>query len=400
MPDAVEIDSTSVSLTRRGLAERCSAVAFFSAVTAAPALTLFSLNEWPMALAWAWVAAGPLAWAAGLALYGARGRSGRVAVDGERVRVEAGARAATFSCADVVEARVEPSVHGCAVELWRRGGVVLRFEAGSIERAHAWLDGAGFALHRRVSRVVLGAAWHRWAYAVGYAFVGMVVAPIVTIPALWALPRSVLLARATLVAVWAAFTVAATARSAPARVEVGTDGVLVRKGFSKRFIPYPALHAATAPDGDTLDLHLVAEPIMRLKTTSPGDRAAVKVAAAITYAIDRWRKARSVDDLGLLDRKGRAVEAWREAVGATLAPQGAFRGVALDREAVLRVLEDPSAPHERRVGAALALAGTDGAAATRVRVVIDGCANEALRDALEAAVEGRLDDATLARTTA
>ena len=395
-------DSTEVSIARRAMAERLRALAYLSATTCFPLLTLFELREWPLEVAWAWIAAGPLAWGASLVTARARRGRGRVRVDGDVVLSEAAGASASFPRGDVVEARVEPSLGGYAVELWRRGGVVLRFEAGSVEGAHAWLDAAGFALHLRVSRVVLGASWHRWGFAVGYGLVGIPLVPFVVgtffglVGAFTGLDLPGWLVWLTVLPGWALFTAATTARSAPARVDVGTDGVLVRRLLSKRFIPYEHLHSVTVR-GDTLALYLGAREVVALTTTSPGDGASAKAAEAVTYALDRWRRARRADDLGLLDRRGRAIDAWRDAVRAMLAPQGAFRGLALDRDVLLRVLEDPTASHERRVGAALALAEADGEARTRVRVAIEGSAHEGLRDALDAAVEGRLDEAAVAK---
>ena len=69
-------------------------------------------------------------------------------------------------------------------------------------------------------------------------------------------------------------------------------------------------------------------------------------------------------------------------------------------EDLLRVAEDPTVSPEQRLGAVMALAPRDNPAAlARVRVAIDACANEALRDALEAAAAGTLDAATTGRVT-
>jgi hypothetical protein len=399
MESRADVDTENLTLSRRGLVERLRALAFISVMTALPVATLFEMEEWHALVPGVWGAIGPLAWLAAWWVGRAPPRRGRVSLDGAIVRAEADQWAVSFARDEVMEARVEPLLQGCAIELWRRGGTVLRFTVGSLAEAHGWLDAADLALHRRVSRITLGASWHGWAFGVGYALVGMVVAPILAIPL--ALLIDVLDGpadkAAAVVLVWVAFTLFTTARAMPARVDVGTDGVLVRRGFSKRFIPYAALYDVRSILGDALSLHLRDGESLLLRTTRPGDGSAVTAAQALNYALERWHRARGADDFGLLERRGRAIGAWREAVGAMLAPQGAFRGVALDREGVLRVLEEPSAPAARRVGAALALADAAPEVRERVRVVIDGCADEGLRRALEGALDGSLDEATLAR---
>lgn len=123
-------DSTEVSIARRAMAERLRALAYLQRDNMLPLLTLFELREWPLEVAWAWIAAGPLAWGASLVASRARRGRGRVRVDGDVVLSEAAGASASFPRGDVVEARVEPSLEGYAVELWRRGGVVLRLGGG------------------------------------------------------------------------------------------------------------------------------------------------------------------------------------------------------------------------------------------------------------------------------
>jgi hypothetical protein len=69
----------------------------------------------------------------------------------------------------------------------------------------------------------------------------------------------------------------------------------------------------------------------------------------------------------------------------------AYRGVHLARPTLEQVLEDPAAPAERRIGAALALRALDATYATRVRVAAESCANELLRIALEKVADDDVD---------
>lgn len=71
--------------------------------------------------------------------------------------------------------------------------------------------------------------------------------------------------------------------------------------------------------------------------------------------------------------------------GATAGP----RDAPVDAERLWRVVEDPAAPEEARVGAAVALGdGLDAEGRARLRVVAGGTAGPRVRVALEAVAEG------------
>ena len=100
----------------------------------------------------------------------------------------------------------------------------------------------------------------------------------------------------------------------------------------------------------------------------------------------------------LLDRRGRTLDDWREAVRRLVDRIDGYRGVRLDPILAARVLDDPSAPIERRVAAVWALTDHDGArASTRVRVAVDAVACEPVREALARAADDYLDEDTLER---
>jgi hypothetical protein len=113
------------------------------------------------------------------------------------------------------------------------------------------------------------------------------------------------------------------------------------------------------------------------------------------------RREASVEALGAsqLARGDRSLVEWRAALRALVTrPSGGYRHSALDPDHLASVLWSRDLAPERRLGAALALAATDDPAARRrVRVFIDTCADEALREAIERAAEGELDDAELDR---
>jgi hypothetical protein len=123
--------------------------------------------------------------------------------------------------------------------------------------------------------------------------------------------------------------------------------------------------------------------------------------AVLSALAIKARREITVEALGAsyLDRGERSFTEWRASLRALITrPSGGYRQSALDPDHLASVLWSRDLAPERRLGAALALAATDDPAARqRVRVVIDTCADEALRSAVERAAEGELDDAELGR---
>ncbi len=93
-----------------------------------------------------------------------------------------------------------------------------------------------------------------------------------------------------------------------------------------------------------------------------------------------------------LDRGGRPIAAWREAVRALLTRAHDYRTDGVTRDDLLRLLEDPRTPVERRVAAAMALAAEDDPVTT-VRVHAAATSPDArVRIALERGLDGTLAD--------
>ncbi len=113
---------------------------------------------------------------------------------------------------------------------------------------------------------------------------------------------------------------------------------------------------------------------------------------AIGARLETWR-LQSMCERGSLERGGRDIATWRDAVAAEVGGAGVFRDAAFGREALVELVESPVASPTQRLGAALALADAGDDVRTRVRVAADACANAALQQALGAVLERRLDEA-------
>lgn len=167
------------------------------------------------------------------------------------------------------------------------------------------------------------------------------------------------------------------------KIRIGADGVRV----GRRFMPYGELRAATHVENGVL----FETERDAIKVRCLGIQAAT-VIHRVDQALERFRSGAELADLRLLDRAQRSVADWRAALTQVL-DRGSYRTRALDKSDLLRVIENPSAPAERRAGAILALSPHgDESDRKRVRIAYEACAEQHTRAAMEAALEEELED--------
>jgi hypothetical protein len=202
-------------------------------------------------------------------------------------------------------------------------------------------------------------------------------------------------------------------------VTVGTDGVLLRWLWQRRFIALddvvdaevgdaelvlnntPRVVRLLRADGsvkDELMIDLWQEGPFQEPIRSGVEARAQAIAERIREAIAARREAIATAEVGSLARARRPIDAWLAHLRGLLARTETFRGEAPPtREALLQLVEDSTARPELRAAAAVAVAsagGEDEAARGRLRVAADASAAPRLRIALRAAAER--DDAELA----
>ncbi len=196
------------------------------------------------------------------------------------------------------------------------------------------------------------------------------------------------------------------------RVTVGGDGVALQRNGCERFIPWSLVTDVDwdefgvllrLNDGEEVQLPLLSHAMVRDVRDGSVARA-VRLRDSLydrlRAELEAWRFHGSSDDgvEALLDRRGRSLEAWRDAVRPLLAAASGYRAARLDPGVAARVIEDPTAPLERRVAAVWALRDHDRTrACTRVRVALDAAACEPVREALDLAARDDLDEIALDR---
>lgn len=175
----------------------------------------------------------------------------------------------------------------------------------------------------------------------------------------------------------------------PAELEVSPRGLSLRTGIRTRRARHARALDIVRPALDRVEVRLEGGRILRvpMRWLAPEEREMLE---------DRLReeaaRAASVGARdGLLDRKGRAFSAWGAAVRAIASHEPGYRGPSLSREELLAIASDPLKPAERRIGAALAL----GAAGVPAEEVDLSAPERRVRVALEAALEGELEEAEL-----
>ena len=171
--------------------------------------------------------------------------------------------------------------------------------------------------------------------------------------------------------------------SRPPKVEVGAEGLMVTTRLGSRHVPFAELSGVTLDERRlTLALHGGEE----LTVVAP--RGNVDQMLALKHRIDMGLAAHADAPaaparLALLDRRGRTLADWREALDQVVNDDTGYRRQPLSRDDVVAIVESPNASVERRIGAAVALQQLDGEeAGPRIRIAAEACAEGRTREAL------------------
>jgi hypothetical protein len=168
----------------------------------------------------------------------------------------------------------------------------------------------------------------------------------------------------------------------PQRVEIAADGVILTWFGRRRFVPFSKAKEIVA--GRT-GVALVLGSGKRIVVTRDSSRDAI--AERLRQALDAHRRGKSNEVVAsFVARDERDVAEWVRQL-RTLRSEG-YRTNSIDKEALLRVVEDPAAAPDARAGAVVVLRPTlDEHVRQRIRVASDATAAPALRIALDALAE-------------
>lgn len=281
------------------------------------------------------------------------------------------------------------------VELHLHGGETLRLVFEKQAFAVALLDALELGPAKRRAAIALGeqsnVAWRRL-FGVGGTLVGgLMLGSILLAVFSYSFPEigEVLARSGLLIMLGATLLVLRALRYT--EVTIGSDGLVIMRPFATKFVDFSRI-AQVNPAGTTLVIHYRNGKVEEIRGASA--TAAQAAAERAQEAMEQARQAESASRSGWLERRGRSLRNWRAAVVAALRPASEYRSAAHGPDDAQRILEDPKAQAEQRVGAALALVGSgEPRAAEKVRAAAAACANTRLRVALSSAAD---EDADLA----
>lgn len=194
----------------------------------------------------------------------------------------------------------------------------------------------------------------------------------------------------------------------PQRVAIGEDGVLLRWAGHRRFVPFGVLREAhSTPLG--VELELANDALIEIRLTHRSDSDTMRRAAMIDrieQGLSRSRALAPAEDEALLLRGERDLDAWIQEMNFLGASDThGYRTVAIPRERLWAVLENPNAAPSARQGAALALRArlddeererlvsiAHKSASPHLRVAIDAVAHAPDAPRLRVALENVDDD--------
>jgi hypothetical protein len=175
-----------------------------------------------------------------------------------------------------------------------------------------------------------------------------------------------------------------------ARVDVGSDGVLIRRLGDPRFLSYGDIAGASVDEPEAIVLTLRSGGAIRLSMGSSPEKTQLRDALVQRIEEARAAFAREAGAGGTEARVapgGRELNLWMADVRA-LAGALDYREARLDEEGLWRVLDDVTAPPATRAGAALAISALDPPSRSRLRVAAEACAEPRLRVALARVADG------------
>lgn len=277
-------------------------------------------------------------------------------------------------------------------------GDVIHIELASVEHARALVAALGFEADARRTAVSLGDDHDALAAGCWGVVIGSLVTTLSTCGVFAAASsfREIHRVDGHILGVIFVVTSLLVARLlAPKRLVVGTDGVVIEGMFGKQFIPLASIvDVATESVGVVVTLR-DGTAFRTLTLTSDTGERAFAVRARIAEAVERARHTGAGAISALVARGERPFAAWRDALRRLSAEVG-YRGETVSAEALLRTAESADAPAEDRIGAAMAIGmGADAQAKQRLRVAVEGIANERVRVAMERAADGAEDEAAI-----
>ena len=311
---------------------------------------------------------------------------------GLRINVE-GKPSVDLPRAEVIDGWIEPLRQQSCLVLRLRGGRRLLIEGDDFAALRGLLAAAGASVQQQVFKVPLGTVASQYGQGPVFHLLGPVLAAMFSFSG-FVLLLSAMASRDTdavfigvvITLLGLGFTWGLVRWATGGEAIVGADGITVRRLFRRRFVPHGEIETVVQTRLG-VRVYTRGEPLDLPMRTFVSDRSQSSAALVTRIEEARAESHRSFDvaALELLDRRGRRVSAWRDALARIAHHSGDYRSSVLESADLAHVIEDVSAPPERRIGAAIALASLPGdpELKQRVRVAAQASASTPMRIALE-----------------
>jgi hypothetical protein len=179
-------------------------------------------------------------------------------------------------------------------------------------------------------------------------------------------------------------------------VIVGTDGLAIRRPWRTEFVAFSRVKMLSLLDKEILvELRDESTLVLGAATNVEARRLFARLQDAVK---DAEHRAPTRGEVDVLDRKGRTIREWLDAIRRAARATGSYRDGWLGDCDLVDVIGDGRMRAEHRIAAAAALsAREDAAACRRVRIALDASADEAMGAAIEKAIAGELEAADIER---
>jgi hypothetical protein len=317
------------------------------------------------------------------------GSTSRAAVSASAEGLRVNGRLTAFE--DIAHGLVVPEADAASARVTTRAGTVLEIAVPSVEEADALLEALELGPEQR--RTYL--RWRNLAQRTVAGGLAVVATIAVLGMAAGAVAGSSLSAAVGFLLFTTPFLAAgAAARATDREVEIGVDGLHARSlegRIRARFEDLAEVHV----HGQHVELLHRDGTRARVPVDVADQRTGQALARRIVEALRAFQEARG-SRAHLFARGADTLDAWRARLGRLLRGDAGFRGAVVRVADAERVLADPEAVLEARVGAALALQAADGdEGRRRIRVALEGTVRPEVRVVLEAAERGEVDEAAL-----
>jgi hypothetical protein len=336
--------------------------------------------------------AAPVVWLAGRLARLTPFREAHVTASPMGLDVTRDGRVRSTPAATITLGVVVPRMMGAELRLLLTNGDELAVRVPSMEAGDALLAGLALDPHQRRTDVEWNPLLRRalvaaLGFGLSFAFFATLAGALHSTP--MAVPVIFLM-------VVVPFLLAsALARAMRNGVSVGRDGVVLRDALRSHEVSFDDI-VAVRRDWNSLELIRANGPPVLVSLNGLDAPVAQQLAERLAQGLARFRELVG-SRAELFARGGRDFAEWKDDLRRLLAQAVGFRGPALRPEDALRVVEDPAADPEARVGAALALMAVGGDdEKLRVRVAAETTLAPRVRIALEAASEGDVEEDVIA----